>query len=163
MEKPPPDGLRQSGRIVAETTFRPNRNVNRSHIMADRNYTNLQPHAHPVYFCAKSKLDGAFSDNRVFLIPPDDFDKADPTRCIARQDWDGPTLITIGPSAPDSSLTNASERYGIPITDLKEFRASQTPKKHGRQTKVRVTSIGTPPLSGTEAFAKLLAKEIARD
>lgn len=126
--------------------------------MADRNCTHPQP---PVYFRTTSLVDGDFSDNRVFLIPPDDFDKADPTRCIARQDWDGPTLITIGPSAHDSSLTNASEQYGIPITDLKEFRARQTHKKHGRQTKVRVTSIGTPPLSGAEPFAKLLAKEIA--
>lgn len=43
-------------------------------------------------------------------------------------------------------------------------RLRQTPKKHqGRKTKIRVTSIGTPPLSGAEAFAKLLAKEIARD
>lgn len=130
--------------------------------MANRNSTHLQP---PVYFRTTSRVDGDFSDNRVFLIPPDDFDKADPTRCVARQDRDGPTLITIGPDVPDSSLSNASERFGIPITDLKKFRARlrQTPIKRGRQTKVRVTSIGTPPLSGAEPFAKLLAKEIARD
>lgn len=92
--------------------------------MADlMNSTHHQLQAHPVYYRATVNVEGDFSDNRVFLVPPGELDK-DPTSCVARQDWDGPTFITIGPSATDSALSKVSERYGIPIADLREFRAN---------------------------------------
>ena len=135
--------------------------------MADRNSTRPQPQARPVYFRATSGAEGSFSDNRVFLIQPDEFDKVDPTCCRARQDMDGPTLLTIGPCAPDSSLVNASRLYGIPVAHLHEFRAKMKKQVKGVKArsaaKIKVTSTGTPPLTGAEAFARLIvAKEDKR-
>lgn len=134
--------------------------------MANSYSTQTQSQDHPVYFRATSNAEGSFSDNRVFLIPPDDFDKVDPTICRARQDMDGPTFLTIGPCAPDSSLTNASNIYGIPIADLHEFRAKMKkqvkPGVKGRSAaKIKVTSTGTPPAFGAEAFARLLKAKVS--
>lgn len=73
---------------------------------------------------------GDFSDARVILVTLEDsrytpWAHADLTRCYTGQAFDGPTFITIGAAAADSSLTKVSERYGVPLDDLYEFRARQ--------------------------------------
>lgn len=96
--------------------------------MADANSTHTKPED-SVYFRDTARINGDFSDARVILVAPG-ADRAspnilrDPTHCFAAQNFDGPTFITIGPNTTDSSLAKASERYGVSLADLLEFRAN---------------------------------------
>lgn len=75
---------------------------------------------------------GDFSDPRVILVR-----KGDPraccfsdSECQIGQGLDTPTYMAIGAAASDEQLLRASERYGVPLVDLQEFRAQMVPS-HG--------------------------------
>lgn len=72
---------------------------------------------------------GAFSDPRIILASPHDLRLArvfqpDSEHCQFEQQDDGPTYLVIGPNATDESLLRAGERFGIPVSDLIEFRTA---------------------------------------
>lgn len=76
------------------------------------------------------RLDGDFSDPRVFLTSPGDPNVAvlypDPYEATgAWQACDGPTYLVVGPSAADDKLERLSKRYGVPLADMMAFRARQ--------------------------------------
>lgn len=76
-----------------------------------------------------SGISGAFSDPRVCLVTPFDVRVAvlpqiDSTHCQVQQGQASPTYLVIGPNVTDESLCRASERFGIPMADLLEFRAA---------------------------------------
>ena len=68
---------------------------------------------------------GDFSDPRVIIVRKDD-----PRayllpghECNSFQGLDTPTYVTIGENASDGALAKIHEEFGIPLADLREFRA----------------------------------------
>lgn len=75
-----------------------------------------------------SGIPGPFSDPRVILVREDDaraYLRPGYT-CNAFQGLDTPTYVTIGKNASDTALAEVHARYGVPLADLREFRAMQS-------------------------------------
>lgn len=75
---------------------------------------------------ANHQSHGDFSDQRVILVRKDDSRACvfSDSECKIAQEFDTPTYVTIGTAASDEQLTKVSALYGIPLADLREFRAA---------------------------------------
>lgn len=85
--------------------------------MADANSTDK------VYFRQRPAREGAFSDNRVFLVRLGDkrIPGISDASVFIQQAADGPTYVSISAKASDSALKDVHSQYQVPINDLRKF------------------------------------------
>lgn len=94
-----------------------------------------------------SRSSDAFSDRRLMLASPFHPNLAcvvdwHSTSCEVQQSYDGPKYLVIGPSVADQSLLRASERFGIPLRGLMEFRAATVKAVIRRTAKQTIAHVG---------------------